>query len=302
MNKLLVFLLLLPSILVQAADVPQEITFAAYNVENYIRMDRSIPGEGKLENAPKPEKEIKALIGIIASVKPDILGICEMGQPDQFADFQARLKAAGLDYPYSEYVEAMDENRHLALVSRFPIVATNSQKNLSFELNGTKQYFKRGILDVTIEVTPGYRLHLLGTHLKSKRDVPEDQAILRRNEAHLLHEHVKEILAKSPDENLLVYGDLNDTPNEATIREIIGSKKAPDYLFPIDLRDQNGEKWTHYWKTADLYSRIDYILASRGVRPEIVAAKCRIHRPPNWEEGSDHSPLVVVLQPVDKKN
>jgi len=35
---------------------------------------------------------------VIQDIHPDILGVCEMGPPGEFADFKARLKSAGLDY------------------------------------------------------------------------------------------------------------------------------------------------------------------------------------------------------------
>ena len=85
----------------------------------------------------------------------------------------------------------------------------------------------RGILDVTVEVNPGYRLRLVGAHLKSRRIVPDyDQALMRAKEAWSLREHIDEILAAAPNANLLLFGDLNDTKNEYPIREIIGWKGA----------------------------------------------------------------------------
>jgi len=283
-------------LVVPVANGQTEVKLLAYNVQNYLRMDRSSPTEGKQANAPKPEAEIAALISIIAAEKPDIIGVSEMGKPEDFQDFLSRLKAVGLDYPHTEHVDSLDQERHLALASRFPISKRNSQKNLSFDLNGKKEYFKRGILDVTIDVKDGYQLHLLGTHLKSKREVPEDQALLRRGEAHLLRQHAKAILEAAPQTKLLVYGDLNDTINEAPIREIMGDKKQLDYLSPIYLADKNGDKWTHFWKVADIYSRIDYVLASREALKDLDREKTHIPRPDNWIDASDHRPLVVVLR------
>ncbi|MEO7932546.1 MAG: endonuclease/exonuclease/phosphatase family protein [Chthoniobacterales bacterium] len=291
MIRVLLFFLLTCSLSV-LAEGPAEVRFLAYNLENYIR---SVP-EGSRPVEPKSEKSIAALIAVIASEKPDIIGVCEMGAPAEFEDFLTRLKAAGLDFPHTEYVQAADLERHVALASRFPISARHSQTNLSFDLIGKKQYYKRGILDVTIDVTATCQLHFIGTHLKSKRDVPEDESLVRRGEAHLLRLHCKSILEKTPDARMLVYGDFNDTINEASIREIMGRKNSDDALRPVDLRDVNGDKWTHYWKTADIYSRIDYVLTSRAATQDVIAEKSHIPRPANWYEASDHRPLVVVLR------
>ena len=59
-----------------------------------------------------------------------------MGSPERFEDFKKRLDEAGLGYVDSEYLQAADPDRHLALVSRFPIVARNSRGDVPYELNG----------------------------------------------------------------------------------------------------------------------------------------------------------------------
>ena len=271
----------------------EEIRFLAYNLQNYFT---SQSGDNSPAHLPKPDRAIAALVGIIAAEKPDIIGICEMGSLDDFHHLLTRLKNAGVDLPNIEYVQALDPDRHVALASRFPISIRNSQVDLSFDLAGQKHYFKRGILDVAVDVAPNFSLHFVGTHLKSRRDVPEDQTLIRRSEAHLLRLHAKAILREKPDERLVVYGDLNDTPDEASIREIVGQKRTPDYLQPIDLRDANGEKWTHYWKIADTYSRIDYVLASPAVAKNVVAEKSHIASPAHWNDASDHRALVVVFK------
>ena len=101
------------------------------------------------------------LVRIIKEINPDILGVCEMGSVERFADFKKRLTAAGLGYVDAEYVAGPDEDRHLALVSRFPIRARNSLTDVGFELNGKPEKVRRGFLDVTVDVTPDYRLRRL---------------------------------------------------------------------------------------------------------------------------------------------
>ena len=128
-----------------------EITFVSYNVENYIVMQR------KGQMAPKPEAEKDAVVKIIASLKPDILGVCEMGDKEQFADFQKRLADAGLKFKDTEYVtgEGEDNVRHVALLSKFPIVSHQSVTDVAYTLNGHQIKVQRGFLDVTVQVAKG---------------------------------------------------------------------------------------------------------------------------------------------------
>lgn len=272
-----------------------EVVFAAYNLENYLSMER---GGGE---APKPEHEIAAIVRIVQAIHPDILGICEMGPRDQFEDFKKRLAEAGLGFVDFEFVDGPDAQRHLALLSRHPIVARQPLADVPFTLNGRREKVKRGFLDVTVKVNDGVTLRLVGAHLKSKLAAVEGDALLRRHEAHLLREHVAKIIADDPSANLLLYGDFNDTKNEAEVQEIMGPRGAPDHMAELPLKDSVGDRWTQYWKVADVYSRIDFIFASPALLPGVVLAKSSVYRADGWNEASDHRPIIATLRFGGKK-
>ncbi len=282
------------------ASEPQPIVVACYNVLNYLTMDRRVDGETVL-GAPKPESEINAVIETIKSANPDVLGLVEIGDQSMLADLQKRLKTAGLDYPHAEWVKGADEHRHLSLLSKFPIISRDSRDDVPFELDGKLQRINRGILDVTLQVNPDYKLRLVGAHLKSRREVPEfDQAQFRAKEAWHLRQHINQILEKAPDTNLLLFGDLNDTKNEYPVRELIGTKGTPNYLMDLWLTDSRKERWTYFWKTADTYSRIDYIMVSPAMVKEVDLSKSGINDLPIWNDASDHRLIYAVINPVDQ--
>ena len=270
-----------------------EVVVAGYNLENYLRMERR--ENGKSVPAPKPEKEIQALLQIIKEINPDILGVCEMGSRADFDDFKNRLKEAGLGYTDFEYVEGSDQERHLALASRYPIVARQSATDVSFTAAGRQEKVRRGFLDVTVKINPGFQLRLVGAHLKSKLAAPEGDALLRRCEAHLLRQRAEKILADDPDTNLVVYGDFNDTKNEPAIQEIMGPRKGPDHLYDLWLTDNVGDRWTHYWKFADSYERIDYIFVTGRLLSRLDRDKSYVQRSDNWNEASDHRAIVATF-------
>jgi endonuclease/exonuclease/phosphatase family metal-dependent hydrolase len=199
-------------------------------------------------------------------------------------------------------VDGPDLDRHLALLSRLPIVARNSRPDIPFELHGSMEKVRRGILDVTIAINNVYELRLVGAHLKSKLPDPRGETLLRRCEAHLVRQHIETILRGKPDCNLLVYGDLNDTRNEPTIQEIIGPGSTLDHLVELPLQDENGDRWTHYWRVADIYSRIDYIMVSRALGPEIVPASTGIFHGSGWSEASDHRPVITAIRARDSRS
>lgn len=280
-------------------EQPQPIVVCQYNVANYV--SKTEPSENsRFGTRAKTEKSIEALIGIIQEINPDILGVCEMGSRERFADFIGRLNAAGLGYTDSEYVDAVDADRHLALVSRFPIVSRQSVLDVGYELEGRPEKVRRGFLDVTIQVNPEYQLRLVGVHLKSKLPIPQGEAIVRRFEAQKLRAHLDRILAADPETNLVCYGDFNDTKNEPMFSEITGARGSAGHMADLWARDHLGDRWTHYWRTADQYSRIDYLFVSAALFNEVIKPSARVYRGADWFEASDHRPVYSSIVPVNK--
>jgi len=275
------------------ATPPGDLVFASYNLEDYFQAADFPDGKEKIS---KSQAAIAAEIRVIQDIHPDILGVCEMGPPGEFADFAARLKSAGLDYPFSEYVDGPDPERHVALLSRYPIDSRQSLPDIPFELDGHQERVRRGILDVT--VTAGQtKLRFIGVHLKSKlRDTWENEAELRRNEAHLLRQHVEHAIEGDAAAKLIVYGDFNDTKNEPALKEILGARNSDHALRDLWLKDADGDHWTEYWKTADVYSRIDYILVTPDLLPAVDYPRSYVYRSTYWSDASDHRPVVAAFQ------
>ena len=153
--------------LISLGAEPREFVFCHFNLRNYAAAEPVGP-ERRVATKGKPQAEIEAVVEIIREINPDVLGVCEMGSRAMLQDLRERLAKVGLEYPEVEFVEAYDRDRHLALLSRFPIVTRASVTDVPFQMNGQIERVWRGFLDVTIEVNPRYRLRAVGAHLKSK--------------------------------------------------------------------------------------------------------------------------------------
>ena len=269
--------------------------FITYNVENWLTMDRYIDNQ-QVMNRSKPDSEKNAVIKIIASNNPDVIGVCEVGEPKDLAEIQKLLKDTGLDLPYSQYTGGADPERHLGLLSRFPIVSTAKPAETEYQLNGRTLGIKRGILDVTIPV--GNKIYrFVGVHLKSKLEVEgADQENMRIHEAHLLRKHLDSVLQSTPNVRLIIYGDFNDTYPSKALRAVTYSPEGMQRIIPIYLKDSRGEAWTQHWKGQDIYTRIDYVMVSNNIKPEVVFRESRIIDDPLCEDGSDHRPLLAVFR------
>jgi endonuclease/exonuclease/phosphatase family metal-dependent hydrolase len=280
---------------VVGADPTNVVTLAAYNVENWLSMER-----GRDPKAPKPVEERAKVVEIIASIRPDVLGVAEMGTRDDLGDLKARLEAKGLAYPHTEWIEGADTTRHVALLSRYPITNRYSRTDYTYELDGRTMRIQRGILDVKVQVNDAYAVRVIMLHLKSKREVDElDQAAMRLEEARLVRQHVAKALKHDPGLNLVVMGDLNDTDRSPAVRAIIG--EAPFSLIDLKPVSSNGFFGTHYYRGKKEFSRIDYLLVSPGMTNELVAGSARIAQPKEWYKASDHLAISAQFIAEDRK-
>ena len=253
-----------------------KLRFMAYNVENWLTMDRIIDRR-EVANQPKPDSEKSAVLRILLKNNPDVIGLCEIGTKADLAEIQQALKSAGLDLPHSHHTGGSDTVRHLGLLSRFPVTSTTSPAQTQYTLEGRSFAINRGILDATVKAR-GKDYRFVGVHLKSKRSVDGgDQAKMRLQEAHLLRRHLDKILSPNPDANLIVYGDFNDTYRSNTLRAVTGSAAKNLRITPIYLKDSQGEAWTHHWSGEDIYSRIDFIMTSAALRRD-VDCHCPLRR------------------------
>lgn len=276
------------------SGAPSEaVVFAAWNVRNYSLGPQP-------DNAGKPGKTADAADAVaqtIAKISPDIVGLCEIGSRRDLEDLTRRLEQKGLALGYSAWVDGPDEQRHLALLSRFPVVATDHDTRSAFAIGGRAHRVQRGFLDCTVEIRPGFELRVLGAHLKSRRIVPDfEQAEFRRHESLQLRRRIGEILDNDPATPLLVFGDMNDTKDSPVVSGLLGRAGSPGALVPLALADKNGDTWTYRWAQTDEYSRVDYVMVSRALRPLIDRRGSRIHMDRGWKSASDHRPLVVTFK------
>lgn len=287
--------LLLALVFFGPAIAAAAITVASFNVENYTLADRMV--EGVFRSAyPKPEAEKAAVRQVVAAVNPDVLAVQEMGGPTFLADFQRELKRAGQDFPHTVVLEAADADRHVAVLSKLPFKTIKRHAQVPLTYFGQPDVVKRGVLEVVLATDQG-DLSVFVIHLKSKRTERKDDpegATQRALEAEAVRDL---ILSRYPDPakaKFLVCGDWNDTRGSRPIRALLarGELSLGELVTATDSR---GETWTHYFRRDDLYSRIDYLMVSLGLKPFVVGGRGRIHDGPAALQGSDHRAIALTL-------
>ena len=275
---------------------------ATYNVENYLDQ----PTESR-SHVKSPEAKAKIRESIEA-IKPDVLALEEIGTTNALLELRASLKAEGQDFPFWNYVEGVDTNVHVAVFSKFPMVA-HPHTNETFLLDGRSFRVSRGFAEVEVQVATNFTVTLIAAHLKSRRPVPNaDEAEERYGEAKILRGIVDEHFKANPNTKLIILGDFNDVQNSASTKEIIGRGKFK--LIDTRPAERNGDNapnpnprfeprnvtWTHYYGVEDTYSRVDYILLSPAMARDWLANQTYVLTLPNWGVASDHRPIAATFE------
>lgn len=273
---------------------------ATYNVANYL--DQTTETRTEVKSAPAKAKIRES----IRALNPDVIAFEEMGTTNALLELRDSLKAEGLDFPYWEHVSGWDTNIHVAVLSKFPIIARHPHTNDSFLLSGRRFRVSRGFVEVQLRAADNFDFTLIAGHLKSRRPSPEaDEAELRLQEARILRHIVDARLETDPNAKIVVVGDFNDVKSSPSTKEVIGRGKFK--LIDTRPAERNGDNarpekpwfdpanvtWTHFYGKEDSYSRIDYILLSPGMARSWVKSETYIPTIPNWGVGSDHRPIVA---------
>lgn len=276
-----------------ADDPPQAVTVATYNLYNYRPTQ---------ENSSREEADYRATAEAIAELNADILCVQEMGKREDLVRLQEELRERGLDYPHISVVYAADYVRHLAILSKFKPAKVEHNTGAFYTIKGKHVPVRRGFVYARFEWGT-YRLHLVGAHLKSKVYHELGQTDMRRYEARQLRYFVNQIAESEEGANILVLGDLNDSPDSSPVKSVVYRRyKYPKRMYDLRPVDTHNTGWTYYYAASDTYSRVDYAFASYSLLPEIDHSKSRIVQPTNWYQASDHRPLLIHIMPQEQED
>ena len=274
----------------------ETLTIATYNVENYVAANRLVDGVYR-EGYPKPEAAKAALRTVIKALDADVIALQEIGPRPYLEELRRDLASEGCDYPHVEWLAAADAERHLAVLSRRPFKTVAGHTDLTFTYFGATERVKRGLLEVRFE-TPGGELALFVVHLKSRytdRVDDAESALRRGGEAVAVRDRVLRVFPEQKKARYLIVGDCNDGPTSRPLRAL-SSRGKTSIAEVLKAADSRGETWTHFYRKADSYSRVDYVLVSPALKPAVVNGAAIIFDGENTHAASDHRPVVVRLE------
>ncbi len=273
----------------------EPLRIATWNVANYGPAGR-VTAAGYRSDYPKPEAEKAALRAVLHRLDADVVALQEMGPPAYLEELARDLAREGLSYPHRAIAEDGEPRRN-ALLSRLPLGAVRTHRDLEFPYLGGTTHLRRGLLEARI-LTAGGELAIVVLHLKSPRsDDPRDPRAdaLRRAEAGAVRARLLERFPDPRRTAFLVLGDCNEVPSGPAV-QTLRRRGRTELLRPVPAADDRGDSWTHHYRRGETYARVDLILVSPALAPWLTGPG-EIIDGTDVRQASDHRPVVVKLAP-----
>jgi len=282
------------------AVVTAEFTVAAFNVENLFDVFDN-PYKADERTPAKPRTEIKACAEAIRALNADIIGLSEIENEGVIAAMNSEmLRKQGY-----KYVASLPSNDPrgitLGILSRHPIASVTSYRwrTLKTPDNEKTYQFARDVLHAKVMVAAESHVHVLVTHLKSKRTVDEDDpqsGNWRLAESLMIRKIVAEIQEREPNASIIVIGDLNDTPDSKVIEALLGGKDDASRLIDTHAHIKPENRITYLREP--YLSTIDYIFVSKNLAKFVDKKTSKVVTDKKLLEGSDHAPVVTTFKLV----
>lgn len=283
----------------------QELTVAFYNIENLFdtqddpKTDDAewLPGSEVKWDDAKYRIKLSRMAEAIASIGsggPDLLGVAEAENEAVLRDLAAQPAIAARKYQIA-HVESEDERGiDVALLYDPAKFRFESLKAYQVDLPGEDDR-TRPVLAVGGKAG-GEWLYVLVNHWPSRSEGQQESEPNRLAAARTALQAVSEIRSQRKDAHVILMGDFNDDPHNASIAEVLGARSAPAQLPAGSLfncmaalhNPESAGTLTYQGK----WNLFDQIIISEsllrpGAKLQYVSGSAAIHNPEFLQVGGD---------------
>jgi len=266
-------------------------TAVSYNVENLFdtindptKNDNEFtPNTEKNYNTDRYFKKIENISSVIQSINknelPEIIGLVEVENKSVLKDLVAsnNLKSGN----YQIIIEEGPDPRGIdcAFLYRPDVFKYINHKTLPVIFPFANNSRTRDILYIKGMVHKD-TLHVFVNHWSSRRGGAEKSEPKRIMSAKVLRENIDSILSKDTQAQILIMGDFNDEPSNASLKKILSAGKASDTLPMVNLMYEISEegKGTYYYKGE--YNMLDNFVVSKNLTTK--TKKFRLYKNQGW--------------------
>ena len=208
---------------------------------------------------------------VISDVDADVMAVVEAESRIALKHFtDAGVVTTGGDpvFPKVMVIDGNDDRGiDVGVMTKRPHRIVNIVSHVDDVDSGGRRIFGRDCPEYTVELDGGTRITVLVNHFKSKGyGKPADNDRTRRRQADRVADIYRR-LRQAGQENVVVLGDLNDTPDSAPLRPLLADTDLRDITtHPAFVSD--GRPGTYANGTAS--QKIDYLLLSPALFDQVV--------------------------------
>ena len=239
---------------------------------------------------------------------PDLIGLAEVENRAVVQDLASTSPLDGGQYEVVHFDSPDERGIDVALLVKRGVGEVTGERALRVDLDGDHT---RDVLYARLG-TGGTTWHLYVCHWPSRREGPAVSAPKRLEAALTLREHLDEV--RGPGDRVLIMGDFNDTPTDASIQKGLGATCDPSAeLVALMCVDQPEGHGSHNFRGDWAY--LDQFITDPVTAGEVASAKALwdqrlLFRHPKYGRSpdktysgtsykggySDHLPIVLRLR------
>ena len=256
-----------------------------YNTENFydivddpLTLDDDFTPKGFREwTAERFNRKVMKLTKVIKDIvkpgMPDVIGLAEIENKTVMMSILDNLSENGMkQYSFIHYDSPDERGSDVALIYNRETFKIINSAPILVHLPGIEDR-TRDILYVKGETNNKEVIHLFIAHFPSRVEGTERSERRRYFVASELRHEVYKILSENPEQNILIMGDFNDTPDDNSIDEVLGAKKKFNKIEPLKLynllypRYQKGIGTTYHkgWLLFDQFIVSGHMLKSNTI-------------------------------------
>lgn len=285
------------------------VTVLSWNVEHFVDDFDNPYIENRRENNPSEDlkKRRMLLAEAIKRVDADIVVFQEI-ESGSFVQEFAEMYLPEMGYNAFAAAESPDWYMNVVAMSRIPFGMTYSYANAHTSYmeesdedstiieKKIQNFINNRMWSVDVLVNPKYSFTLTGVHLKAGRGDRNES--WRTGQMELMRSFLSQLQHIDSDRNHLLVGDFNATPESDEIQYLLG-----DQASSLRFVDPLAGTGVHSHPSDSTFWRIDHILPSTTMMPEIVEKKTLVIKPmagDTMSQISDHLPLLVKVVASDR--
>ncbi len=298
-----------------------------YENDSLIKDEEYLP-EGKrhwdqYRYREKSNRMAKAILSIGEWQAPDIVGVCEVENRRVLEDLVHNEVLKKLNYGIVHYDSPDRRGIDVGLLYRKDRVKVHYSKPVQVKNTEDISFKTRDILYVKLSIA-GDTLHLFVNHWPSRYGGQQQSEPKRILAANTLRTVVDSLQAHQKQSKIIIMGDLNDSPENLSVKQYLKAVKNPDEQGELKnlMQELPVNEGSHRYKGE--WSYLDQIIVSQVLlrQEEIRGNQAFVHRPDfllevderypgkkpfrtfiglRYQKGfSDHLPVYIDLVLKDK--